>query len=401
MKGKFNYFWLALIDEGSAILPPSQADILQWGIGTDDGLIVNDKKSPLVVEPEAAYVNRPVLIMDGVGDNIATPLTSAVSCTVGGWFNIDTSAVSETRALWSFGNSVGRLYTSSGVFKVGGSGNTAVNVGDYDNEWHLYSITLDASSNVTSFSIDDIELWTGISAGTPDADNRLKFGSRSASSVDGIFFKGKIGATFGCGRTWTNEETEGLTCYDVSSNDDDATITANTAIATIRAARGDGMESWCALNGFRLSGTLQIPALADGTAAADGNAITNLGGYISNGADVDIQQTDLDFTILGGASFFGDGSTVWDDKTRAQWLAFVSGNTGLWLQWVDEGGVCHLKQWVQYDVTRGYTEAEALQLIRWCNRYTSSCGAGVVEVLRDVGGVAILDGNDKVILVQP
>lgn len=45
---------------------------------------------------------------------------------------------------------------------------------------------------------------------------------------------------------------------------------------------------------------IQIPARVDGTAAADGNPITNLGGYTSNGADVGFVQTDPSFidTIL-------------------------------------------------------------------------------------------------------
>ena len=47
--------------------PPSIADILQWGIGTDDGLIVNDKKS---IVDEAAFVSRPTTLFNGTGDTV-------------------------------------------------------------------------------------------------------------------------------------------------------------------------------------------------------------------------------------------------------------------------------------------------------------------------------------------
>lgn len=64
-----------------------------------------------------------------------------------------------------------------------------------------------------------------------------------------------------------------------------------------------------------------IPALADGTAAADGNPITNLGGYRSNGADVGFLQSDpslINTILVSGTGGGLDGRVFYHGITNGK-----------------------------------------------------------------------------------
>ena len=116
--------------------------------------------------------------------------------------------------------------------------------------------------------------------------------------------------------------------------------------------------------GFRVDVQQTAPyivGVVDGSSAADGNPITNKGGYVHNGAESKIKQTDN--TMLGLA---GDGSdTLWSDDgvafkevSYADLLAHASGNLNLWNKWSSIDGVCHLQESFQYDFAKVLTEAE-------------------------------------------
>ena len=75
------------------------------------------------------------------------------------------------------------------------------------------------------------------------------------------------------------EEGAGTLIYDVSGNGNDGTA------ANCVWTNADGIASYNLLYGFRADSTTNIPALLDGSAAADTNPITNPGGYVHNGCE--------------------------------------------------------------------------------------------------------------------
>jgi hypothetical protein len=134
--------------------------------------------------------------------------------------------------------------------------------------------------------------------------------------------------------------------------------------------------------------------LPDGLTDVFGNTILNPGGYVHNGSECSLIQTDTDETVFGGVCFYTADAATWDKKTEAQYLAHPSGSLNLWLRWLEIGGVCILKEAVQYDVTREFTPAENDKNERYFRQGT--CGAGFAA-LRDVNGDLILDVGGNVI----
>ncbi len=172
--------------------------------------------------------------------------------------------------------------------------------------------------------------------------------------------------------------------YDVSGNDNHATT--NTATWTT----ADDIPSYNLEKGFRVAvqGTPPyIPALADGSGAADGNAITNKGGYVHNGAECSIQQTDSDM-VTGGTSFWGDSTPTYDKKTKAQLDTHFNNTNGsynLWLKYMGD----NTYESVQYPLDKEFTPAE---VVKNENYFGGTSGA-----LRDVDGEFILDVDGYVI----
>lgn len=119
-----------------------------------------------------------------------------------------------------------------------------------------------------------------------------------------------------------------------------------------------------------------IPALADGSATADGNPITHLGGFVHNDSEVSLIQTDADETVMGGATIWGDGVATWDKVSYADLLAHLIGTQNTWLKWVSISGVCHLVQNWQYLTTKELTEPEYNQNVRYVGG--ASCGGGII-----------------------
>lgn len=114
----------------------------------------------------------------------------------------------------------------------------------------------------------------------------------------------------------------------------------------------------------------------------------HLGGYVHNGSEVTIVQTDADETIFGGVNFYTADEITWDNKSYADIQAHPNGGLNLWIKQVSINGVCHVKELVQYDVTKVFTAAESLQNLRWAG--SSGCGAVAAYVLAgyvDIGYV--------------
>jgi hypothetical protein len=136
------------------------------------------------------------------------------------------------------------------------------------------------------------------------------------------------------------------------------------------------------------------PVLPDGLTDVFGNTILNPGGYVHNGSEVSLIQTDADETVFGGATIWGNGTDTWVKVTYADFLAHTSGTQNTWLRWLSLNGVCLVKEDAQYDVTREFTPAENDKNERYFRQGT--CGAGFAA-LRDVGGDLILDVGGNVI----
>lgn len=144
-----------------------------------------------------------------------------------------------------------------------------------------------------------------------------------------------------------------------------------------------------------------IPALLDGSGAADGNPITNPGGYSNNGFEGTITQTDTDFTILDGVSYYGNNIDAWTPRAIAADLARINGTDNLWDQHKKINDVCVVVARVQYLVSKSLTLGEYNQIVRWAHRYTDECGAGILELLIDVNDEIIYDSGGFPILVPP
>lgn len=134
-----------------------------------------------------------------------------------------------------------------------------------------------------------------------------------------------------------------------------------------------------------------IPALADGSAAADGNPITHVGGKPHNQAENLTNQTDGDTAVFGGVSAWGDGAS-WTPLSFASMQTHLSGDLGLWIKWGSVNGVCVILEWAQYDIAKVWTPSEVKQMERWAKQGT--CGAGF-SALRDVNGELVLDSGGE------
>jgi len=115
----------------------------------------------------------------------------------------------------------------------------------------------------------------------------------------------------------------------------------------------------------------------------------NPAGYTHNVSECDVQQVDPQYDEFGAsASFWGDGSSTWYEKTYAQIDAHYSssnGSLGLWVKKIGEN-VCRMSQ---YSLTKNWTPGEV-------ERNESYFGGGGAA-LRDVNGDLITDVNGYVI----
>jgi len=123
--------------------------------------------------------------------------------------------------------------------------------------------------------------------------------------------------------------------------------------------------------------------------AVNGYDITNRGGYVHNGAECSILQTETGKFDAGTANFWNaDGAGAHDEKTKAQLDTHFNNTNGsynLWLKYMGD----NTYQSVQYALDKEFTPAE---VVKNENYFGGTSGA-----LRDVDGEFILDVDGYVI----
>jgi hypothetical protein len=101
-----------------------------------------------------------------------------------------------------------------------------------------------------------------------------------------------------------------------------------------------------------------------------------------NGGPAGMQETDANFAAFSGANLMGNGVDTWNPLYYADYTGFINGTNNVWIQWwvdtIGTAGACIVKERIAYPVTKVLTLAEYNQTLRWAQRYTSSCGGGVV-----------------------
>jgi len=110
-------------------------------------------------------------------------------------------------------------------------------------------------------------------------------------------------------------------------------------------------------------------------------------GFVHNGAECSIKQTDSDM-VTGGTSFWGDSTPTYDEKTKAQMDTHFNNTNGsynLWLKYMGD----NTYESVQYPLDKEFTPAE---VVKNENYFGGTSGA-----LRDVDGDFILDVDGYVI----
>lgn len=175
------------------------------------------------------------------------------------------------------------IRVSSGVLTFGGSltlsqayvDDVAVSVATAgatlnDNGWHKLRAVLSSAVSASDLQIGGYGATVG------------------NISVAGL----QVGAS-GADGHWPIEEgpgdsTDNVTCYDVSGNGNNGTIT-NGTVATVWSTRDKG-PAYTVENGYRSEDGVLVPALADGSNAANGSAITSGPGVMPPGHIADPTQ---------------------------------------------------------------------------------------------------------------
>ena len=262
----------------------------------------------------------------------------------------------------------GRFYVgiNAGVF-VFGNGNALVTAIPFDSDIHTF--ILDTSDGTVK--MDGVVVATG--TGLTDFSRSMFLGGHN----EGVYNQGTSGEVYSHKLTvdgvlvqdFTPLEGGNISTYAHYRNEVDDVLFTNDGTSTLKYA--------------------EIPALLDGTFAANGLALDKSGGFVHNECKCEIKQTDGDFAVFGGASFWGNGSS-WDEKTLAQLTAhnLTNGANGLWVKMSGD----NVFRATQYDVTKNWTA----QQVDRNETYFGGTGAA----LRDGGGELITDGSGYVIFAS-
>jgi len=396
--------WGSFGGGGGVKKPANPDDILQW-ITAYDGITPFVDKKTLVDSPATVGVNA--LDFDGT-QIVTTGLTNPKNdWYVSACINLDTMAHNHEVVSLAATSSVRYIYILTDgrlQCRINGTIYTSTGTITFNQRVRIVSkrvadvVTLEAYTQGGSLLFSDV---VASNSSTLNDGDVIVGGRTTGTFVEGVINGVIVGTSeedllF----NYPMEEGSGLP-YDVSGNGNHATSNTATWITA------DGIPSYNLLNGFRVA-TQQtapyIPALLDGTSAADGNPITNKGGYAHNGAECSILQTDAFNSFGAGASFWGDGSTTWDAKSYADLRAHTNGLTNTWLKCVNIDGVPHYKETVQYDVDDMWTPAEYQKN---ANYFGDKCDTGVLvpaEVTAGTGigpsGTWADNGDGKVLLVE-
>jgi hypothetical protein len=155
----------------------------------------------------------------------------------------------------------------------------------------------------------------------------------------------------------------------------------------------DGIEDKSRSNGYSVVRDGSGDAIGPFVPPLDGELIDSQGlpigvvgsedePLVHNGGPAGMQETDANFAAFSGANLMGNGVDTWNPLYYADYTGFINGTNNVWIQWwvdtIGTAGACIVKERIAYPVTKVLTAAEYNQTLRWAQRYTSSCGNGVV-----------------------
>lgn len=165
-----------------------------------------------------------------------------------------------------------------------------------NSEVHTVECIYTQSTNIFEFIIDGEVLFTrsltATSLATPPADlNRFAVGATLRSSASGLFngsvYDLKISIDGSTEIYYPFSEGSGSVIHDVSGNGNHGTVISNNLFDYWENTQDD--FHWSLAQGFTSDGDVEVPALADGSADANGNPITNPAGPWHNGTKTNLQ----------------------------------------------------------------------------------------------------------------
>ncbi len=247
--------------------------------------------------PHDPIINSPCGTFDGVGDYVRLT-TSLVHPTVFKHkFTIKTTG---DGAVYVRGASTGGMIIAVGEAAwLGGtakklnvwfhSGGTLSSTTDVDDgAWHEIEVERN-SSNLVTITIDGVldASYTNsvVLSGSFDSDLGGS-GVYPGRFLDCTLFDYEITEN-GVSKLYLRFcESSGTTIYDVSGNSNNGTLT--TASESAFWVNTQNIKDTLVLNGYRRSGSVNIPALTSGASAADGNALTHGPGVLAPGQSLDL-----------------------------------------------------------------------------------------------------------------
>lgn len=215
---------------------------------------------------------------------------------------------------------------------------------------------------------------------------------------------------------YTHAAGPALVEWDRSGNGNHGVYTTTSGIDTM-ATTSDEATPWNILNGFSLYthatlDPIRVPYDING----DPLSITpptgytlvseHPGGYLHNGAESGVKQTD-DLFIGGTPNFYSADGETQDSKTYTDFAAHHPFDLGLLLQWEDVDGACMLKEAIQMPFAYMWVPLWYIAALVYIQTYTAACGSSPLvpdEVTPGTGIGPDLDwadnGSGKVLLVE-
>lgn len=280
-------------------------------------------------------VNSPCGDFDGVDDYINAPVSGTASFP----FELSFSAVSATdRAAMSLCSSS----SSSKYFavQVNETGRIVVQRRNATSQTNTIETSNPDLRNVrvvfhssTSFSVYADEELITTETGLPSVSLDSGFDTVAigvlrvvspTSFFDGIIYNTKYVIGSDTEGYWPISERSGATVHDVSGNGNHGTImNATTTTDTGFWGQTQDVFHWSLAKGFTANGNVHVPALADGSADADGNTIGSAAGSYHNGC-----TTQIDFAPVAAPGTSGWENDYSFDDGRTNPL-FVRENNAL------------------------------------------------------------------------
>jgi len=230
---------------------------LQSPCGTFDG--TNDYATTGVTPPTTGSIEAVFYWNGGSGMILGCNDASANRC----YFGVNSSRIAAGIGSQSWNTIIGTTTLTAGV-------------------WYKAKVTWDGST---------VELYlaeAGQSYGAPEysaaqsgsipTSQPLFMGANSSSGTPGNYFNGRLAeVSLSTTHRWVLCQNDGTTLHNVKTNADHATL-LNASLPSFWG-NTENVLAYAANNGYRLSGSTIIPALEDGSSAADGNPLTHTAGF--------------------------------------------------------------------------------------------------------------------------